>query len=237
MQANHIFHLMEKGKNAFESGKYKEAKKYFEEFIKHNKNFADVYCKLGYIYFIEDEYHKAIDLFKKAVEINPSYTEALINLATSLQYIGKEDEAIKYMNQLKSVAYLEGIADKHCLGKISNMHMEIADAYVSLFLYKNAIDEYEKALELNPGFPDIRLKYAIALRESGDFEKAVNVLENLTREMKSFVDAYVQLGITYYKIGYIGFAISAWKKGLELNKNNKLLNTFLYLVEAAKEVD
>lgn len=106
----------------------------------------------------------------------------------------------KYMNQLRSVTYLEGIADKHCLGKISNMHMKIADAYVSLFLYKNATDEYEKALELNPGFPDIRLKYAIALRKSGDFEKAVNVLENLTREMKSFVDAYVQHGITYYKI-------------------------------------
>ncbi|MCB4203803.1 tetratricopeptide repeat protein [Deferribacterales bacterium Es71-Z0220] len=237
MQRESIFHLMEKGKIAFDSGKYEEAKKYFEEFIEHNKNFADVYCKLGYIYFVKDEYHKAIDFFKQAVEINPSYTEALINLATSLQYVGENDEALKYMNQLKSVTYLEGIADKHCLGKISNMHAEIADAYVSLFLYKNAIDEYEKALELNPGFPDIRLKYAIALREYGDFERAIFVLENIIMEMESFVDAYVQLGITYYKIGYIGFAISAWKKGFELNKNNKLLNTFLYLVEAAKEVD
>ncbi|MBZ4642558.1 MAG: Tetratricopeptide 2 repeat-containing protein, partial [Deferribacteraceae bacterium] len=54
---------------------------------------------------------------------------------------------------------------------------------------------------------------------------------------ENFVEAYVHLGITYFKIGYIGFAISAWKKGLAINSENKLLKTFIYLVEAAKEVD
>jgi len=237
MKENNIFYILERGKLDFEAGKYLEAKEKLEKFIEKNKNFADVYCKLGYIYFIEDNYLKAIEFFKKAVEINPSYTEGLINLTTSLQFIGENEEAMKYMNQLKSVSYLEGIADKHSLGKISNMHCETADAYMRLFMYKNAIDEYEKALQLNPGFPDIKLKYAIALREYGDLERAIYILDNLIIEKENFVEAYVHLGITYFKIGYIGFAISAWKKGLAINSENKLLKTFIYLVEAAKEVD
>lgn len=236
MSEGNIYQIYEEGKKAFIEKRYDVAKERFESLSNTKIKFADVFCHLGYIYAFENEYERAVENFKKAIEINPSYTEAIIGLAVLLQDKGDLNEASLIFNQLKSVSYRDGIADDYCLGKLSNKHAELGDDYMNLFLYEGAIREYEMALKLKPSYPDIRLKYAIALREYGDFERAVFELDNVLINHPKYVDAYVHLGITYYKIGFIGFAISAWSKGMEIDRNNRLLKSFIHFVESVKEI-
>lgn len=231
-----LFKNYELAKNAFDSGNYEEARTVFEKFIKENHDFADVYNYLAYIYYLDDDREKSIEFYKKSVAINPSYTEALMNLVLVLHEIGDADQAQKYMNQLKSIQYYEGVADKHCLGKLSNMHAETARAYLSLFWYEEAINEFEKALKLNPEFPDIRLEYAIALRDYGKVEESIYEFDQVIISKPVYTEAYVQQGIAFYKLGFLGFALESWKKGYELDSSNKLLKTFIYLLDGAMEV-
>lgn len=233
---NNLYTHYEEGKACFDSGKYDEAREIFEEFVKHRSDFADVYNYLGYIYYIHDERESAIKAYRKAVDLNPSYTEALMNFAVVLNDCGMSDEALKYMNQLKSVQYYEGVADSYCLGKLANMHAETARAYKSVFWYGEAIKQYQKALYLCPDFPDIRLEYAVALRDYGDMEKAVYEFDQVIVRKNDYAEAYVHQGIAFYKLGFIGFALESWKKGYEIDNKNKILATFLYLLEGAREV-
>lgn len=236
MYEMNIYQIYEEGKKAFNEKRYEVAKEKFELLSNAQVRFADIFCHMGYIYTFEDNYEKAIWNFKKAIEINPSYTEAIMGLAVLLQDQGDLKEAGILFNQIKSVSYRGGIADDYCLGKLSNKHAEIGDDYMNLFLYEGAIQEYEMALKLNPAYPDIRLKYAIALREYGNFEKAVFELDNILINHPKYIDAYIHLGITYYKIGFIGFALSAWSNGMEIDRNNRLLKSFIHFVESAKEI-
>lgn len=234
---DNCYRQYEEGKAYFDSGDFDKARAVFEDFIRYRHDFADVYNYLGYIYYLQDNVDYAISAYRQAVELNPSYTEALINFAVVLNDCGRSDEALKYINQLKSVQYYEGVADKHCLGKLANMHADIAGAYISLFWYEEATEQYQKALHLCPDFPDIRLEYAIALRDYGDMEKAIYEFDQAILRKSDYAEAYIHQGIAFYKLGFIGFALESWKKGYDIDSENKILSTFLYLLEGATEVN
>lgn len=232
-----IFRYLEEGRHAYSVANYPEAKKNFLVFIKEKDSFADVYNSLGMIFFLEDDPEASIKYYKKAIEINPAYSEALMNLVVVMHHVGNMSDAEIYMKQLKQIKEVEGTADRHCVGKLANKHAELGEMYKTLLMYDGAIEEYRKALELSPEFPDIRLSYAIILRDAGKVEDAIYELDKILINKPDFVPAYVHLGTCYYKMGYIGFAIKAWKKGFELDPNNKKLQSFLFVLENAEEID
>jgi tetratricopeptide (TPR) repeat protein len=231
-----MYKLLEEGKHAFEKQYFATAKKLFLEFIEKEKKFADVYNHLGYIYFSENNFAEAIYYYKKAVEINPSYTEAIINLIIVLQLSNDLNTAEYYMEKMKQFQETEGFEDRYCLGKIANKHWELAKDYNSLCMHNEALEEYEKALKLGPNFFDIRLDYAITLRDCGKIEESVFELDKIIKNKPDYVDAYIHLGICYYKQGYMGFAIDAWQKGYALNPENNILQSFLYILDNAEEI-
>lgn len=232
-----IFKLLDEGRDAFGKGDYFSAKKIFLEVIENNDGFADVYNSLGLICFLDDEYRSSILFYKKAVEINPFYSEALMNLVVVMHQTGNINDAEIYMKQLKQIKSVQGTADRHCLGKLANKHAETAEIYKSMFMYDGAIEEYQKALELSPEFPDIRLNYAITLRDAGRIEDAIYEFDKILIQKPQYMVAYVHLGICYYKIGYIGFAINAWKKGYELNPKDRVLKSFLFVLNNVEEIN
>ncbi|KAA0258644.1 tetratricopeptide repeat protein [Deferribacter autotrophicus] len=237
MNEKKAYYYYEKGKEKYISKDYVKARQFFEEFLKFNDNFADVHNYLGYIYYASNDLNRAIEHYKKAIELNPYYTEALINLVVILHSIGEFKKAEKYLDSLKKSEKVRGIADKYCIGKLANMHAEIANRYTSLFLYEEAANEYEKALRLAPDFPDIRLEYANVLRDLGRLEEAIVQYDEILIRKPHYVEALINMAIAYYKLGYLGFCINALKKAKEINPENRMLKAFLYLLENAKEVE
>ncbi|MGA1846179.1 tetratricopeptide repeat protein [Deferribacter abyssi] len=236
MDDRKIFYYYEQGKEKYNSKDYVGARQFFEEFLKFKDNFADVHNYLGYIYYISNDLNRAIEHYKKAVELNPYYTEALINLVVILHSIGEFDQAEMYLSNLKKSEKVKGLADKYCIGKLANMHAEVANLYKSLFLYEEAVNEYEKALNLAPDFPDIRLEYANLLRDIGKLEEAIIHYNEILIKKPNYVEALINMAVAYYKLGYLGFCINTLSKAKALDPNNRMLGIFLYLLENAKEV-
>lgn len=73
-----------------------EAIKSYELAIKYNENYDIAYNNLGVIYLDDlGRVNKAMELFKKAVLVNPSYALAHFNLARATSIVGDKVEAAK----------------------------------------------------------------------------------------------------------------------------------------------
>ena len=96
-----------------------------------------------------DKYNQAIDVFSKAIEIDPSWAEAWNKRATVL-YLSGEFE--KSQNDIDKVLQLE----KRHFGALAGQGL----VNIQLKNYEKAIESYEKAKELYPSMrsPDIMIK-------------------------------------------------------------------------------
>ena len=85
--------LYDRGIILFEQGKYMEAERLFTDLVNNNSGFADVHNKIGYIRHHFGDFKKATEYYRKAVDMNPSYSEASMNLALALTEMGEYEEA------------------------------------------------------------------------------------------------------------------------------------------------
>ena len=169
--------------------------------------------------------------FQKALKINPNYTEALLNLTVLYNDLGKYEEAKKLYSHLKKKSGKQHDIEPVLKGKLSNLHAEIGDIYRSISLYPFAICEYEKALELNPAYLDIRTKLGQALRENGDLTRSKNELEQVVKANTHFGPGKVQLGVTLYCVDKVGEARKLWKQVIDKNPENEFAKMYLKLSE------
>lgn len=224
----------EKGLEAFAKGDYDEAQKIFEKLVEEGHNFADVLNKLGFIYSMKGEYEKAVSYLKKALEINPRYTEAAINLAFVLSELGRYEESLALRESIKNYVVEKNShknVDPFILGKIANMHAEIAERYEELQWFDEAIEEYKKALKLRPTFVDIRTKLAVLEREKGNIEEAIEHLTQCLLENPNYLPSYIQLGLSYYSMGEYDLAKKQWENVLKKDPDNAVAKTYLAMIQ------
>ncbi|HTC22051.1 MAG TPA: tetratricopeptide repeat protein, partial [bacterium] len=65
---------------------------------------------LGYIYYYFGEYADATTQFKKALELNPAFTDADINLGVTAYKTGDTDLALEYLNKAHDMDSARGEA-------------------------------------------------------------------------------------------------------------------------------
>ena len=141
-------------------------------------------------------------MFRRALEINPAYTEAALNLAVTYNDLGKYREAKEvYQRALAASKSAPRSLDPFAKGKIANMHADTGAAYHAVGMYADAVREYQRALTLCPTFVDIRTRLGTTLREMGDTAEAVGEFERVRAENPRFLPARLHLGLCYYAHG------------------------------------
>jgi tetratricopeptide (TPR) repeat protein len=228
--------LVNIGKKHFEKKEYHKAENYLRQALEKGVKYADVYNMLGVIDHIEGKFDIAIDMFKKALKINSGYTEAIINLAVLYNDLGHYEDAKKLYTKLSQ----SHKGKKHKIepvlkGKLSNLHANIGDIYRSLGLYDHAIEEYVKALSLNPTYVDIRTKLGISYRENDELQKSLSELKKVTKGDSSYITARIQLGVTYYSMGKLTEAKKQWNTALKKDPKNEYAQMYLRLAESARK--
>ena len=194
--------LINLGKEYFDRKEYHLAEKYLEKALQENSKYADVHNLLGVINHIGGRFQAALDSFKKALVINPRYTEALLNLAVLYNDLGEYSKARNLYAQLKQNNKRKAHDIEPVLkGKLSNLHSEIGDIYRSISMFSYAVEEYKKALHLNPTYHDIRTKLGQALREQGKLKDSEKEFKSVIKANPKYNSARIQLGVTLYTMG------------------------------------
>src|SRR3989337_1490784 len=192
----------EQGKACFDQGKLNDALKCFLELTRDNSDrFADVHNQVGIIYHQKGIFQNAITNFEHALKINPSYTEAAINLSIVYNELGKYDEASKiFQMAVKTVSKARKIKDPYIEGRLANEHAQLGTAYRDNGEFEQAIETFQKAIEIN----------------------------------QRHLPAVINLGITYYMMGFVDLALREWKNALAVDPENRDAKVYISLVSSAR---
>ena len=214
---------------------FDKAQKCFLQLVEKTPYFADVYNMLGVINHSSGQFSDAVVFFEKALKINPKYTEALLNLAVLYNDLGEYKKARKLYAkvQSKSREHKGSKMDPFIRAKLANRHADVGDIYEGIGFYKEAIEEYNKALKLGPNFHDIRCKLATCLREQGKYADAVKEFRKVIKSNPKYHYAQIQLGVTQYAAGKTKEAVKQWNTVLKKVPGHEGAKMYLRLAEGA----
>lgn len=225
-----------RGREHYAVREYGKAEPFLAEIAEGNLEFADVYDMLGVIYHQQGRLNDAESMFRKALTLNPNYTEAALNLAVTYNDLGKYKEAKDIYARAMSVSKsAPKQLDPFARGKIANMHADVGSAYHDVGQYVDAIREYEKSLALCPAFHDIRTRLGVTLREMGSLVAAAREFERVRHDNPNYLPARVNLGLTYYTMGRRADALSEWQQILSLEPTNRSAAMYIAMVSRMPE--
>jgi tetratricopeptide (TPR) repeat protein len=221
------------GREHYQKREFDRAEPLLRQVLEKSDRLADVHDMLGVICHARGNFPQAEYHFERALAINPSYTEAALNLAVTNNDRGKYEAARQIYARVRGMA-IDGAAtlDPFARGKIANMHAEVAQAYADAGLVHDAITEYERAVRLCPQFADLRTRLGTLLRESGDLSRAREQYEAAIKARPSYVPARVQFGVTLLALGESDAAAEQWRAVLELDAENVPARMYLRILQA-----
>ncbi|MBI3990131.1 MAG: tetratricopeptide repeat protein [candidate division NC10 bacterium] len=227
-----IRELLRKATASFEAGSYDEAEQILLEVIQRTPLYANIYNMLGFIYSQQNSPEKAVEFFRKALTVNPNYTEARLNLVITLAEMGAYELASLEYGKAKQREEGGGFSlSQGVRNRLANAHADLGKVYHELGLYDEAVQEFQKALRFCPTFADILCRLGVSLREKGAYEEAATAFYRALEINPRYVDVYAHLGLTYLKQGMMESAIHALERALELDADHSLAKVYLRLAK------
>lgn len=192
----------------------------FEEATRHDPEYAIAWAALGGAYSLKGSFmsmpemvHKAIELERRALAIDPDLADAHTWLGSGLLTLGLVDEAIAEIREAIRLEPDNGQA-----------HQGLARAlWVGKGDFAAAIPEFERAIELNPeaGYSYLQLSLLLAWEgETGRAEEFSRRAVDLQEQYISgnaglqIVGAHARLGYVYYLQGRYADALKEYEREL-----------------------
>ncbi len=228
--------LLKLGKDAYCKKEYARAEGLLEKVLAECDTYPDVNVMMGVILHDRGQLPKAEKMFLRALELNPRYIEAALHLAVTLNDQGRYEEGNEIFQRTISASQVPpGQLDPISKGKVANMYAEIGEVYESSGLLEKAVLEYQRALELGPGFVDIRLRLAQVYRDQGKHDESIRQLRKILHDREAFTPARIQLGVALYARGKKDEARKEWERALADDPGNKSCGMYLALVSPLSE--
>jgi tetratricopeptide (TPR) repeat protein len=193
------------------------------------------YYLMGVCQYFQGQLGPTVDNLKKALTLDPHHTDASICLSVLYNDIGKYDEAKKVFDQAnQSVAHKRSGQDLEIDRKFAVKHLELADLYFRYRRYDEAIEEYTKAILLDPTALDTRIRRAKAYAKKGFLSRAMQELQQIKHEAPDFIPARIQLGLLHYSQGNVLDAELDWEAVLTIDANQKEARAYLEMAKQAR---
>jgi tetratricopeptide (TPR) repeat protein len=227
--------LLVLGREHYGKREFEKAEQMLRMVLEEEDRYADVHDMLGVIAHSRGNFLVAERHFERALEINPAYTEAALNLAVTYNDRGKYEKAREVYSRIKvGPAGTTAGLDPFARGKLANMHAEIAQAYHDAGLIREAVREYEKGVGLCPHFADLQTKLGTLLRELNDLANARKAYEAAIQAKPNYVPARLQLGVTLLSLGEPAAAEEHWKHVITLEPENSQAKMYLRMLERTR---
>ena len=145
---------------------------------------SSILNNMGLIYYKRGEYQKAVNLYRKALSIDPDYLKMRYDLISSLIMLGKFNEGNIEANKL--------IDNPKNFQKPDYFMLK---GFILLWLDKpdEALAFFDKALEMEPDNKAVMLNKGVALGRLGESQKAAPILKKAIRLAKGDIRPYYAL--------------------------------------------
>lgn len=225
--------LLSSAKEFFRSGRYAAAEPMLNQLILNGAKDREIFHMLGTIYYDQGKFNKAIRAFKRALEIDPSFTDASVGLSIILNDLGRYDEGKKIFEEAKSLLAKGGAKeDPYVNEKLALKHDELGELYFRYQRFMEALEQYYKALNLSARKPELTMKVVETLIKVGEENKALRELRSLITTYPGFLTARLKLGVLLYESGDTLAAVEEWERVLERQPENAEAKRLLNLAQA-----
>jgi len=178
LKSDHHFIYNNRGNVYRDKGKLNEAMQDYNTAIELNPDFADAYNGRGNVYFLKDDFDNAIEEYNMAIKLAP-------------------DDALPYNN--RGNLYLR----KGELEQIAQTNPE--PDYRRNAQFDRAIEDYSKAVELDPDYAKAYCNRGTVYREIGEFHRAIE-------DFNKAIELNPDLVLAYYNRGQTWLNLHEWEK-------------------------
>jgi tetratricopeptide (TPR) repeat protein len=181
------------------------------------------------------DFEGALELYARAIELDPEYCDAMDNLALNLKRLKRVEESIPWYQRSLEILPTN---DAALLG--------LANAYSYLSRFDEARAEFQKLIDLYPQNPEGYYGMGNVEYSSGNFQNAVDWLkqsETLYIEQGSnyAADAQLLIGYSYFDLSDMPNTILYLEKAYPTHKDDRYLNYFLgisyYVQSPSQDLD
>jgi len=184
------------------------ARQSFEQAVKLDPSFAAAYYALYWAHRMLNNGREAIEALKKAQDFSQKATEKERVL------IGAYYAGVVEKNSMKQFQILKGGAERY--PKEKEMHQFLAGAYGNRAMHEQSIEEYNKALNLDPNYANALNMAAYEYMELKNFEKAVEYFKRYVSVLPGQPNPLDSLAEAYLRMGKLDEAVEKYKKALEV---------------------
>ena len=148
---------------------YRQALKQLQEALKEGgKSQPVIYRALALVYFQLRQYPSAVNYFQKALQLEPEWTEARVDLGRSLVETGKVEQALNILKKAaKDLSYPYP----------ENIHAHLGLAFFKKKNFKEAEMHFEVARKIQTRDCELALYHAQSLYFLKQYDQAALVLE------------------------------------------------------------
>jgi choline-sulfatase len=217
------FNTILAAEDAFHTNDLETGKKLLTQVDAKDPNMYIVGFLLGEAALTERNWQEAANQFKRCLQLNPNFDQAMTGLARALMYLGDDagakqwaHNALKYNPQNYRAWYQLGVIE----AKTDK---------------QAAIAAYEKAVGIQANFAPLRRDLGLLYYQQKDYGKAAQHLAHAVELGMEDALMLNNLGISYSLTGQLQKAVSSYRRAIQLDPN--LAQAHLNLGYAYQQLD
>lgn len=215
MARTEVAELLETAREHFREGNYTVTESLANQLLISDAKNPEVFHMLATIYYDQGKFNKAIRTFRRALEIDPTFTDASVGLSIILNDLGRYEEGKQvFLDAQAALAKKSSVSDPYLQEKLASKHDELGEMYFQYKRFDEALEQYEKALSMSSRKPELRIKIAECYIRKGEGPRAARDLNRLTQEYPQFIPARLKLGLVHYNSKNIRAALEQWESVL-----------------------
>lgn len=216
------------GTNLFEQAKYDDSLAAFDKALELDPQDAYSWNSKGYVHLFialtnqeksEENSKEAIEAFDKALKLNPELAEAWHGKGAALHNLGRSDESQICNDKAKELGYVVSITQQKTA---ENWTHEGDFLLFEQDQMEEALQAYDKAIELDPQFTSAWDGKGLALYGLGRYEEALQAFDKAIELDPQLENSLCNKGLALYGLGKDEEAIEAFDKAIELNPQSAL---------------
>lgn len=224
--------LLETAREHFREGNYRIAEPILQQLMTSKLKNPEVFHMMATIFYDKGKFNKAIKTFRRALEIDPTYTDSSVGLSIILNDLGRYEEGKKvFQDAQKALAGKSQTNDLQIQEKLASKHDELGEIYFQLKRYSEALEQYAKALSLSSRKAELKMKAIECFIKTGNDTRAIRELQILVQEYPQFVPARLKLGFMYYNTKRTVEAIEQWENVLLRDPEHPVALKYLQMAQ------